>query len=363
MSIVKKSRKRPGTGLRLVAAVLLLVTASFGAASASVPVLPLGDSITHGGDGDGGVLFPTYRYWLYQDLEKLGYDVDFVGSLDTPRPPGPSDPHNEGHPAYTAGQVLAELPGWLQSYPAPEIALVHLGTNDAIYGIPVGRTTGDLRGIVGVLRARNPSMTILLAQIIPTSVGSTNTRIEALNREIAGLQSLSTAQSPVIVVDQYSGYDGVADNQKGGVHPLTSGEQKMTQQWEIALVPVLAGAGPGIVTPAPSMASPITVPTAPPAVVIPGSAAPPAVVTTAPTAIPTPTAITTPISTSRFGARSYRIGSIPTRTLSGTSGTTVRSPVSTRLSRGDPAEATAITPPTTFFRRWYPAARWSAGLR
>ena len=351
MSRFDSSRRRPRAGLHLATAVLLLATASFGAASASVLVLPLGDSITHGGDGDGGVLFPTYRYWLYQDLEKLGYDVDFVGSLDQPQPPGPSDPHNEGHAAYTAGQVLTELPGWLQAYPPPEIALVHLGTNDAIHGIPAGRTAEDLRGIVGVLRARNPSMTILLAQIIPTSVGSINRRIEALNREIAGLQSLSTAQSPVIVVDQYSGYDGVADNQEGGVHPLTSGEQKMTAQWEIALVPVLAGAGPGIVTPSPivSPAGPITVPTAPPAVV-----------TTPPAAVPT---VTTPISSSRFGARSYRICSIPTRTLSDIPGTTVRTTGSTRLSRDDAGAATAITPPTTLFRRWYPAARWSAGLR
>ena len=360
MSGFDSSRGRPRAALRLAAAVLLLVTASFGAVSASVLVLPLGDSITHGGDGDGGVLFPTYRYWLYQDLEKLGYDVDFVGSLDQPQLPSSSDPHNEGHPAYTAGQVLAELPGWLQAYPPPAIALVHLGTNDAIHGIPAGRTTGDLQGIVGVLRARNPSMTILVAQIIPTSVGSINARIETLNREIAGLQSLSTAQSPVIVVDQYSGYDGVADNQKGGVHPLVSGEQKMTAQWEIALVPVLAGAVPGIVTPAPSMVSPITVPTAPPVVVIPESVAPPAVVTTAPAAVPT---VTTVIAPSRFGARSYRIGSIPSRTLSGTPGTTVRATGSTRLSPGAAGAATAITPPTTPFRRWYPAARWSAGLR
>ena len=97
-----------------------------------------------------------------------------------------------------------------------------------------------------MLRARNPSMTILLAQIIPTSVGSINTRIEALNREIAGLQSLSTAQSPVFVVDQYTGYDGVADNQDGGVHPLASGEKKMTARWEEVLCPVLDGVAPPI---------------------------------------------------------------------------------------------------------------------
>ncbi len=219
--------------------VLLLCLACTGAGSATVQILPLGDSITHGSDA-----YPSYRAWLYPDLGALGHDVDFVGSSHTPVLRAGLDPDNEGHSGYTAGQVLTELPGWLQAYPPPEIALVHLGTNDAIHEIPRDRTIADLRGIVGVLRARNPSMTILLAQIIPTSVGSINARIEALNREIARLQSLSTLQSPVIVVDQYSGYDGVADNQKGGVHPLASGEKKMTARWEEVLIPVLDGVAP-----------------------------------------------------------------------------------------------------------------------
>ncbi len=219
-----------------------------GAATAAVAILPLGDSITHGGNGDGGISYPTYRAWLYQDLRMLGYDVDFVGSLDKPDAPAGSDPDNEGHPAYTSGQILAELPAWLEAYPAPNIALVHLGTNDVLEGVPSARTVTDLTSIIGVLRSRNPSMTILVAQIIPTSVGSTNTAIEALNREIAGLATLSTVQSPVVIVDQYSGYDGDADNQEGGVHPLTSGEKKMAARWEGALFPVLARGVPTAVT-------------------------------------------------------------------------------------------------------------------
>jgi hypothetical protein len=350
MSGFDASWGRPRPGMRLAVAVLLLVAASFGAASASVLILPLGDSITHGGHGDGGVLFPTYRAWLYQDLEKLGYDVDFVGSLDQPAPPAGCDPHNEGHAAYTAGQVLAELPGWLEAYPPPAVALVHLGTNDAIHGVPVDRTIADLRGIVGALRTRNPSMTILVAQIVPTSVASINTRIEALNREIAGLEALSTPQSPIVVVDQYAGYDGVADNQKGGVHPLSSGEQKMTAQWEIALVPILARGAHAVVTMAP-VTTPTTVTTVP--------ATDPAVVTTLPTTVPP---VTTPTATSRFGARSYRIGSIPTRTLSGSAAPTLTGPTGLRRFSVSGA-ATAITPPARPFARWYPAARWSAGLR
>lgn len=349
------TRRHSPPGIRLVLAALLLVIAGSSAASAAVLILPLGDSITHGGNGDGGVVYPTYRAWLYQDLGKLGYDVDFVGSLDQPVPPVGSDPHNEGHSAYTAGQVLAELPAWLGAYPPPEVALIHLGTNDAVQGIPAGRTRSDLQGIVAVLRARNPSMTILVAQIIPTSVSSINTRIEALNGEIAGLSTLSTPQSQVIVVDQYAGYDGVADNQHGGVHPLTSGEQKMTSQWEIALIPVLARDIPAIVTPVPT-ANPIPSDTVP--------APPPIVVTTVPEPSPTVTEIATPGAGPRFGARSYRIGSIPSRTLSGGIGTEVGGGSrSLRVVPGRQVASTGITPPAKSFTRWYPAARWMSGLR
>lgn len=344
----------PWRRLRPVIAVLLLVAVCTGAASATALILPLGDSITHGGIGDGGVLYPTYRAWLYHDLEKLGYDVDFVGSLHTPEPPSGSDPDNEGHAAYTTGQVLSELPSWLETYPAPDVALVHLGTNDALADIPASRTVADLQGVIGALRARNPSMTILVAQIIPTSVGSINARIEALNREIAGLATLSTPPSPVVIVDLYSGYDGREDNQQGGVHPRTSGEKKMTAAWEIELVPILArGVG--------------TAPTIPPTIVpaldptTPSSSV--AVTTTVPAADQTVTVVATPTAVSRFGSRTYRIGSNPGQTRPGSAGPglTVARASRTRITASN--DAAAITPPTKAFTRWYPATRWSAGLR
>ncbi len=237
---VRTEGRRPGAGsdgrrgTLVLPVILLICLACTGAVTAATLILPLGDSITHGSDS-----YPSYRTWLYQDLRALGYDVDFVGSSHTPALAAGLDPDNEGHPGFTAGMVLAGLPDWLGVYSPPDIALVHLGTNDAIQYVPRDRTIADLRSIIGVLRARNPTMTILLARIIPTSVASTNTRIEALNREIAGLQSLSTPQSPVVIVDQYSGYNGQADNQVGGVHPLTSGEKKMAARWEGALLPVL----------------------------------------------------------------------------------------------------------------------------
>ncbi|MEN6342668.1 MAG: GDSL-type esterase/lipase family protein [Methanospirillum sp.] len=251
MSTFHASQGPPRSGAGLLLAALVLVVALCGAASAAVQILPLGDSITHGGVGGDGVLHPSYRAPLYQGLQAEGYDVDFVGSEHVPALPDGLDPDNEGHPGYTAGQILAGLPGWLGSYPPPQIALVHLGTNDVAQSVSNDRTIADLTSIIGTLRARNPSMTILVAQIIPTSTWSINNSIVTLNQRIAGLASLSTAQSPVVIVDQWSGYDGIADNQADGVHPLASGEAKMAARWEAALTPYLDRSPTDTVPPGP----------------------------------------------------------------------------------------------------------------
>ena len=182
----------------------LICLACTGAGTAATLLLPLGDSITHGSDS-----YPSAVPWLYQDLRALGYDVDFVGSSHTPALAAGLDPDNEGHPGFTAGMVLAGLPDWLDVYPPPDVALVlDLGTNDAIQYVPRDRTIADLRSIIGMLRARNPSIDD------PSSRGSSRprsprpTRGSSLNREIAGLQSLSTPQSPVVIVDQVQRVNG-----------------------------------------------------------------------------------------------------------------------------------------------------------
>ena len=61
-----------------------------------------------------------------------------------------------------------------------------------------------------------------------------------MNSEIAILgANKDTAQSPVIVVDQYTGFDPVADTDGGGVHPIASGYQKMADKWQLALQGIL----------------------------------------------------------------------------------------------------------------------------
>lgn len=114
---------------------LLLVAPVVG----TVRIVPIGDSITQGTlQNDDGLSHPTYRYWLWQTLKSRGYDVDFVGSVDQPQLPYSFDQDNEGHDGYRTRDLLGtdRLKTWLTGY-SPDIAIVHLGSNDAMDGVPV----------------------------------------------------------------------------------------------------------------------------------------------------------------------------------------------------------------------------------
>ena len=74
------------------------------------------------------------------------------------------------------------------------------------------------------------AIVIFLAQLIPTT-HSANSDITILNSEMPGIAARkSTVQSPIIIVDQNTGYDPAADNYDG-LHPNEAGEEKMAQNW------------------------------------------------------------------------------------------------------------------------------------
>ncbi len=214
-------------------------------------IMPLGDSITH-----GNLEHASYRVRLWQKLGTAGLNFDMVGSqnsnsdqnLSTPGDtsddatiPAGFDPDHEGHWGARADQFLdggdLGFRGRLQGLSGPDIVLLHLGTNDRIQGQTVETTIDDLRGIVSILRDKNPAVRILLARIIPTS-GNT---WFALNNAISGLGSeLCTTISPVVIVDQQDGFSGAGDTYDG-IHPNDSGEEKMAQKWADAILNVTAG--------------------------------------------------------------------------------------------------------------------------
>lgn len=206
-------------------------------------ILPLGDSITQ---SDAKRM--SYRYWLWTKLRALGKPFDFVGSLNTgwdgtpTYPVAAFDRDHEGHFGWRTDQVRDQLASWTAAYPVG-IALVHLGTNDVMQHQPIDGTIAELGEIIDILRKKNPDVAILLAQVIPTTYYE-NDDLTTLNRQIPKLvQQKSTARSPVILVDQNTGFDRQADT-FDGIHPSDSGDKKMAERWFSALEPLLRSARP-----------------------------------------------------------------------------------------------------------------------
>lgn len=236
----------------------------FEAQSQSQPIriMSLGNSITQGNKE-----LQSYRYPLWKKLIDEGINFEFVGSQTenyTGNPPfqeynGQSfSNRNEGHWGWRADEILNGRDGnniakWAEAH-KPDFVLLHLGTNDLFQKQSIESTLDDLRGIVGVLREKNPAVNIFLAQLIPADPD--NKDLEDISKEIplfneqlptlvASLNSDSRyPDSQVILVDQNSGFNpaqnpnaiaGQGDSYDG-LHPNRLGEEKMAQVWLEAIL-------------------------------------------------------------------------------------------------------------------------------
>jgi lysophospholipase L1-like esterase len=231
----------------LAAALVFAVARPALSATTPVKIMPLGDSIT-GGPG-------CWRALLWDHLQKTGFtNIDFVGTLPGGGCSVPFDGDNEGHGGIAATGMADQnqLPPWLAAT-TPDIVLMHLGTNDLWGNIPTASILTAYGKLVDQMRASNPNMKILVAQIIPMNPpGCANcaTGAVALDNAIPGWAAArTTAASPITVVDQWTGFDTVADTIGDGVHPNDSGFQKIADRWYPPLTKVLGGTPP---SPSPS---------------------------------------------------------------------------------------------------------------
>ncbi|MGW0519261.1 SGNH/GDSL hydrolase family protein [Crossiella sp. NPDC003009] len=203
---------------------------------AQVRIMPLGDSIT-GGPG-------CWRAVLWHRLRSGGRsDVDFVGPRTGGGCPLTYDRDHAGYSGYQAARIAREdlLPSWL-AVARPHIVLMHLGTNDLWHGAGTDAVLAAYAKLVGQLRARDPDVRILLAQIIPMrAIGCDPCaqRVLALNGAIPRWAAQrSTARSPITVVDQWTGFDAATDT-IDGVHPNDAGFRKMADRWLPAVTEAL----------------------------------------------------------------------------------------------------------------------------
>ena len=188
-------------------------------------IMALGDSIT----GSPG----CWRALLWQRLPAA--EVDFVGTLPGDGCGFAYDGQHEGHGGFLVTNVASQnqLPGWLAASD-PDVVLMHFGTNDAWSNLPTTTILNAYTTLVGQMRAANPAIRIIVAQIIPLNpptCADCGRRVVDLNAAIpAWAASLSTAASPITVVDQWTGFDTATDTYDG-VHPNDAGNAKIAARW------------------------------------------------------------------------------------------------------------------------------------
>ena len=214
-----------------------------------VHILCVGDSITQGGKRDRQEY--TYRLPLQKKLHDAGIAYDFIGTQnkglheDAVWPevaPGvPFDPdHNGYYGNTTADAVCKTMAAWKDDMPAPDIVLIHLGTNDQKKLPHTETVQKPLREFIAFLRTKNPSVVVLLGHLnFNGSEGATDIRkyVQALADE------LNTPESPVRTVAHYEGWHekpGDADSDTfDWAHPNPKGQEKMADKWLAAMKPFL----------------------------------------------------------------------------------------------------------------------------
>ncbi|MEM6686349.1 MAG: GDSL-type esterase/lipase family protein [Bacteroidota bacterium] len=181
--------------------------------TAVAKIMPLGASRVEG----ARPIFESYRYELWKDLVENGWAFDFVGTnVDEASYPTVNnsnfDIDHEGRSGWTSGQILAQLNTSLTEIGAPDIVLFSSpGGNDALLNLPYDQAIANINGIIDVLQASNPNVTIVMEQMAP---GLSSIMTQELTAYFTNLQQdavtiaaqQSTTTSRVIVVDMFTGF-------------------------------------------------------------------------------------------------------------------------------------------------------------
>jgi len=189
----------------------------------------------------------TYRYDLWFNLIDAGFDVDFVGSKtntsDGPRLdwyPKYLTEFDRDHQGY-GSTFASDLVGSAQIVSArhqPDIVLLWLGAYD-LYQPGGGSVKLAIPEIIENFRSEVPGVTILLGltHYVPALKEA---HVDALNNVITTIASeLDTPQSPIILVDHYTGFDVGSMMMGDGVHHNRVGEARVAQNWFEVLADIL----------------------------------------------------------------------------------------------------------------------------
>lgn len=199
-------------------------------------IMLIGDSITQGGSA------ANWRCLLWTALKGHQYfsSVDFVGSQERAFKGDNSackdrsfDGDHQGHFGWKADAVAKKV---AESAPQdkPDIALIHLGTNDLWKDDSPESTHQDILNIVKLLKNANPNVRIFVAGIIPNFSDASTTeptkKYNMLNKSY-----IEQAKDSNLVYVEF--FDKIKKSDTfDGVHPNPSGDQIFKDVWLNSLV-------------------------------------------------------------------------------------------------------------------------------
>ena len=230
-------------------------TGGGGHIAGTVRIMALGDSTT------GSV---CWRAMLWTMLNQGGFSgrFNFVGSRNAD--PGCNvpgyDTDNEGHPGVLitnfindADELVAgvQTPQALLAQNPADVVLFHFATNDVWNSVAPATILSAYTTVLAALRSANPKVIVLAAQLIPlvpinvpvtcpacACPTACDQRMVTFNSMIPSWAAAnSTASSPIMVVDQHTGFVSTTDT-VDGVHPNAAGSMKIATKWYAALTPL-----------------------------------------------------------------------------------------------------------------------------
>ena len=220
----------------------------------TVNILPLGNSLTNGTN-----VYNSYRRYLWQMLHKANYNFDFIGSWDKYDMGGPVsnpdfDMDHDGHSGWKASDVLNQpdwdkqrgnIRDWLLTY-TPDIALLEFGTNEVFQCIKNTDAINNIDTVIQLLREKNKSVKILLAQIPPLGAAWADKKLCSNDIEYSKAviefnkailqygKAKNSTGSPIIIVDQFTDVNPAVD-MYDDIHPNAIGEKNMAEKWFAAI--------------------------------------------------------------------------------------------------------------------------------
>lgn len=204
------------------AALRRLARAAAGVSTRPLRVLTVGDSITA---GSGSVDGTGYRGWLTDQLDRADVTVTEVPA------------HGGGLMVDTVQPLVTTA---LAGGPAPDVALVAIGTNDSAWG-NVAAYQGRLAALVDEILAAGPDVKVACARITISATWAdpvrTDPGIPARQQQINAAVSAVVAARPGRTA--VAGMDTIPSSwlSDGGWHPGDAGYLRMARIWTDAIPP------------------------------------------------------------------------------------------------------------------------------